>query len=108
MESSKNKIGNVDVLKISGRINAKNAPEFETLLNSYLDSKTKAIVIDGEELEYINSAGFRVLLTIVNKEQFKIYFANCNEQIVELIHGCRFDKIFPIFPSIQEATKELQ
>ena len=105
MESSKSKIGTTDILKISGRINAKNAPEFETLLSSYLDSGATTIVIDGEALEYINSAGFRVLLGTVNKGKLKISFANCNEQIIELIHGCRFDKIFPIFPSIEEAIQ---
>lgn len=108
MESSKSKIDDIDVLRISGRINAKNVPEFENLLNQYLNSNTKAVVIDGKELEYINSAGFRVLLATVNKEQFKIAFANCNEQIIELIHGCRFDKIFPIYASREEAAKELQ
>ena len=51
---------------VEGRLDTLTAPEFEEKLESALDSVEK-LIFDFSELEYISSAGLRVLLAAVNE-----------------------------------------
>ena len=48
-------------LKIEGRLDTMTAPELETVINGLTD-ETKDLTLDMNALEYISSAGLRVLL----------------------------------------------
>ncbi len=48
-------------LKITGRLDATTAPNLEVVIGE-LPSDTKELIFDMSELEYISSAGIRVLL----------------------------------------------
>ena len=49
------------VIALAGRLDTVTAPELETELDSLL-SEEKELVLDMEKLEYISSAGLRVIL----------------------------------------------
>ena len=51
------------VIYLEGRIDTVNAPEIEREINSVLDEAAGEPVLDGSGLEYISSAGLRVLLS---------------------------------------------
>ena len=52
-------------IKLSGRIDSGNAPETEQNILAQLAGKGEcALVLDAEELEYISSAGLRVILRL--------------------------------------------
>ena len=53
-------------LEITGRLDTTTAPNLETIIND-LSSDTKELVFDIAELEYISSAGVRVLLGAYKK-----------------------------------------
>ena len=53
-------------LEITGRLDATTAPNLETVVNE-LSTDTKELVIDMSELEYISSAGIRILLGAYKK-----------------------------------------
>lgn len=57
-----NKDGEKLVLLPEGRIDTVTAPEFSKVIEENIDG-VKDLVIDFEKLEYISSAGLRVLLT---------------------------------------------
>ena len=50
------------VVKLEGRLDTTTAPQLENELKSFMESVT-SLVFDFENLEYISSAGLRVLLT---------------------------------------------
>ena len=54
------------VLEITGRLDTTTAPNLETVINE-LSKDTKELVFDMSELEYISSAGIRVLLGAYKK-----------------------------------------
>ena len=56
-------------LGITGRLDTTTAPNLETVIND-LTQDTKELVFDMSELEYISSAGIRVLLTAYKKMNF--------------------------------------
>ena len=53
-------------LKIAGRLDTMTAPALETAINE-LDNSVKDLVLDMSEVEYISSAGLRVLLSAQKK-----------------------------------------
>lgn len=70
MNISKNKNNNMLSLRLDGRLDTSTAPLLENELNDSLDGVTE-LVLDLEKLEYISSAGLRVILSaqkIMNKQ----------------------------------------
>ncbi len=55
------KIAENTTITLTGRLDTATAPELETRLDSLLPN-TKELVLDMEKLEYISSAGLRVIL----------------------------------------------
>lgn len=49
------------ILKVSGRLDTMTAPELEAVIKDNLDG-VEDLVLDFEDLEYISSAGLRVVL----------------------------------------------
>ena len=74
------------VFKLEGRLDTVTAPEFESELINTLDG-AENLVLDFEKLDYISSAGLRVLLTTQKKMQQK--------GTMKLLHVC--DAILDIF-----------
>ena len=57
--------GCVGIIALTGRIDATTASSFETSCRELLDSGAKKVVVDLGGVEYISSAGLRVILTMV-------------------------------------------
>ena len=84
-------------LKIAGRIDTKTAPELSEALNGALDGIT-SLTFDMEGVEYISSAGLRVLLTAqktMNK-QGEMTVINASEEIMEIFEVTGFIDILTI------------
>ncbi len=84
-------------ITLSGRLDTTSAPELEKELKASLDDVT-SLVIDMTALEYISSAGLRVLLSaqkIMNK-QGKMTVKNVNETIMEIFEVTGFSDILTI------------
>ena len=82
---------------LTGRLDTTTAPELETVIKSSLDGVT-ALNIDMEALEYISSAGLRVLLSaqkIMNK-QGEMKVTHVNETIMEIFEVTGFSDILNI------------
>ena len=61
MTIEKKKEGNRLILAVSGRLDTMTAPELENVIKENLDG-VEELVLDFENLEYISSAGLRVVL----------------------------------------------
>ncbi|HRT32675.1 MAG TPA: STAS domain-containing protein, partial [Anaerolineae bacterium] len=53
-----------DLIKISGRIDSATYPELEAALNELLEAGHFNIVLDMSEVEFISSAGLRLLINV--------------------------------------------
>jgi len=62
MDLREEKVGEVSVLEVAGRIDSTTAPALGGRLTANLEAPTVRIVLDLSRLEYISSAGFRILL----------------------------------------------
>ena len=82
---------------LGGRLDTTTAPELEKELKDSLDG-VAALTIDMKELEYISSAGLRVLLSaqkIMNR-QGEMKLKNVNETIMEIFEVTGFCDILTI------------
>ena len=61
MTIDKKKEGNRLVLAVSGRLDTMTAPELESVIKDNMDG-VEELILDFKDLEYISSAGLRVVL----------------------------------------------
>ena len=84
-------------VKVTGRLDTTTAPELEAELKQSFGGITK-LVLDFMELEYLSSAGLRVLLQaqkIMNK-QGEMVVRNVNETISEIFEVTGFSDVLTI------------
>ena len=84
-------------VSISGRLDTTTSPELEAALKDSLDT-VKELVMDLSDLEYISSAGLRVLLAtqkVMNK-QGEMKVCGVNDVIMEIFEVTGFSDILTI------------
>ena len=90
--------GNTLVLALEGRLDTTTAPQLENELKVSLYD-TKALTLDMEKLEYLSSAGLRVLLAAqkqMQKQKAEMVVVNVNEIIMEVFEITGFVDIITI------------
>ncbi len=82
---------------LSGRLDTNTAPELEKALNTSLEG-VNMLFIDMEKLDYISSAGLRVLLAAQKtmNEQGKMTITHVNEAIMEIFEVTGLSDILTI------------
>ena len=97
MVITKTKEGTSLTLVIEGRLDTTTAPQLESELKSNIDGVDK-LVLEFSSLEYISSAGLRVLLVaqkIMNK-QGSMVIRNVNEDVMDIFDVIGFADILEI------------
>jgi len=56
-------VGEVKVVRMEGSLDTQTSPEAQTQITQLIDQGATKIVINFEELDYVSSAGLRILLT---------------------------------------------
>ena len=82
---------------LEGRLDTNTSPELETALKASLDGVT-ALTLDFEKLEYISSAGLRVLLSAQKtmNRQGTMKLTHVNETIMEIFEVTGFSDILTV------------
>ncbi len=97
MEIKKTLNGNELLVAVEGRLDTTTAPQLEENVRSSIDG-ISSLVFNFEKLEYISSAGLRVLLAmqkIMNK-QGSMTIRNVNETVMEVFEVTGFVDILTI------------
>ena len=91
------KTNNSAILQISGRLDTTTAPVLDKTINEELEGVTD-IVLDVKGLEYISSAGLRVLLSAQKKFQKigSMKLVNVCEMVMEIFEMTGFADILVI------------
>ena len=97
MKITKTLNGDVLTVALEGRLDTTTAPELDEDLKESA-ANVNELIMDLEKLEYISSAGLRVLLTyhkaMMRKDGMKILHAN--EMIMEVFDITGFSEVFTI------------
>lgn len=106
MELKETNEGDVAVLAPVGRIDSSNAKQFEEALLGRLTTTEGGVLVDLSELQYISSAGLRVVLLAAKQQQQKgRKFALCSPspEILEVFEVSGFNKIIDIHQQKNDA-----
>ncbi|MEO5357345.1 MAG: STAS domain-containing protein [Nitrospirae bacterium YQR-1] len=109
MEVKTDKINGVDVIYLSGRMDASNAPEFDEKMKDVMEQAKGKIVVSLKELEYVSSAGLRSFLAIakeIKKKEGKLAFAEPTEQVFKVLKMSGLNTVLKICSSMEEAMQE--
>jgi len=103
--------GEVTVLEVKGRIDSTTAPVLGEKLTGALATPQRRLVLDLRQLEYISSAGFRVLLLAAKRaEEAGSRFVLCSVsgKVRQLFDLGGFLDLFPISASREEGIVAVQ
>ena len=109
MEVVEKKQDGICILILKGRLDANTADEFRTKILQIIDDGTHNIVLDCEGLDYISSAGLRVVLEATKKvkqSQGKIVLCSLQPYIQEIFEVSKFDAFLSLTSGLDDALKE--
>ncbi len=106
MEIDEAKNGDVVLIGLTGRLDSNTSGSLEQKLLALIDKGEKQFIIDFCDLEYISSAGLRVLLLAAKRSKAvngKIVLSSLKIHIKEVFDLAGFSPVFPICQSREEA-----
>ena len=83
------------ILEVTGRLDTITAPALDKTINDNL-GEAKSIILDLKNLEYISSAGLRVLLATHKKMKGALKLINVQESVMEVFEITGFADILEI------------
>lgn len=110
MKVEQKKAGRVLVLAPEGRLDSSTAKAFEESIVGCIDSGESQVVVDFQRLDYISSAGLRVILMAAKKlkgQGGRIALSSLNQNIREVFDISGFSSILDIHPSQDAAVQSL-
>lgn len=98
--------GGVLTVKVEGRVDSTNAPSLEREIFSFIDANPcDKVVLDAENLEYISSAGLRVVLKL-KKAKTNSEIVNVNNDVYEIFEMTGFTDLIKICRRIRQFSIE--
>ncbi|MBE6719540.1 MAG: STAS domain-containing protein [Ruminococcaceae bacterium] len=95
----------VMTVKLTGRIDSANAAETEKKINEQIGDFDGELVLDASELEYISSAGLRVILRL-KKANKSTKVINCNSEVYEIFDMTGFTEMMDIAKAYRKLSVE--
>jgi anti-sigma B factor antagonist len=93
MEIKNQKEGDQLTINLVGRLDTNTAPELEKELETLIDDSVKTAILDLKELDYVSSAGLRVILGLQKQMSGKsgsLTVRGANESIIEVFEMTGF------------------
>jgi anti-sigma B factor antagonist len=98
----------VSIIDVEGEFNAFAEPVLMDAYNQASDGQARAIILNFEELEYMNSSGIGLLVTLlirINREKQKLMTYGLSEHYRSIFQITRLDDAIAIHDSEEEAVR---
>lgn len=102
-------IDKIIILRLLGRLDAASSSVLHDKLKVLFNDKHYVILLDFSNIDYLSSAGLRILLSFTKKckeNKGRLGIFNINEDVMEVIKLTGFDKILNIYKKEKEAFLE--
>ncbi len=104
MEINTTQYKHCDLVKASGRIDSLTAPELAEAMDEILNAGRYKIVLDMEDVDYMSSAGLRVLIntqkTCKRYNRGELVLARVPQRIYEALDLAGFVPLFKFFDDV--------
>ena len=98
----------INIYRLIGRLDTNTSPGFEKKLFQAISDGSKNMVVDFKDIDYISSAGLRVILKAfkaLQREDGRIMLCSMQDYIRELFEITGIDAVVPIVANIDDALK---
>ncbi|PID63202.1 MAG: anti-anti-sigma factor [Ignavibacteriae bacterium] len=105
----KHGVGNVNVLKVKGYLDAHTAPELENAFNNLINEKQYKVVVNFKELQYISSAGLGVFMAYVEtmrENNGDIKFCELKDDVYNIFDLLGFPMLYEFYKEEKEAVEK--
>lgn len=107
MKVETRELKHVSVVTVSGRVDSATAPDLQKALQDLLDSDQKQLVLDLKDVDYMSSAGLRVLVALqkaAKKNGGALRLAQLSVRVSEVLELAGLAPVFDIYPDVVEAV----
>jgi anti-sigma B factor antagonist len=108
MEIIEEKQSGINIFRLNGRLDSNTSQGFEQKLFEAISDGTKSMVVDFKDLDYISSAGLRVILKAtkaIKREDGRIMLCSMQDYVKEVFEIAGFDSFLPIVATMDEALE---
>ncbi len=110
MEITRKEENGIVSIAIKGRLDADSAPQAEKVVRDALEGPVNRMLFNLSSLEYLSSAGLRVLLSAakeMRRREGKIVLCSLNEFVKEIFEVSGFQSLIAITDSIESGLEVL-
>ena len=110
MEINHKQAGGIVYVTIKGRLDADSALEAEKTVSDAFAGDTKKLLFDLGALDYLSSAGLRILLSAakeIKRRDGKIVLCALTQFVKEIFEVSGFEALIPIEDSVESGVKIL-
>jgi anti-anti-sigma factor len=99
-----------DIVRVSGRIDATTSGELDATVHGLVDNGRGPVVLDFAEVDYISSAGLRVLLIALralSAKGRKLALAALNPDVMDVVRLTGFDRLLNCYGDVDGALEKV-
>jgi len=108
MDVKEEQVGGITLLQVTGRLDSTTSPALGERLSGILDAGAARLLVDFSQLEYISSAGFRILLQAAKRAEqkaAKLVLCGLSAKVRQLFDIGGFLDLFSITATRDEGIK---
>ena len=108
MEIIEKKQNDIQIFKINGRLDSNTSPALEDKIFGAIKNDSLNMIIDFEDLDYISSAGLRIILKAsktLKRSEGSIVLCSMQDYVKEVFEIAGFDTFLPIAGQMDDALK---
>lgn len=110
MEVSLEERGEVVIVRVKGRLDAASSPQLQAAIDSVVDGGHFKILLNFQEVDYLSSAGMRLMLAVSKKLsslEGKVVACSLHDDVMEVIKMAGFNQVIEFYPSESESLAHL-
>lgn len=110
MNLTQSSIGTSDILAVEGRVDATTSKDLEAAVLGLAANGSGSVVLDFSGVEYISSAGLRVLLIglkTLTAKQRRLALASLNSDVMDVVRLTGFDKLLNCYDDVDAALNAI-
>ncbi len=97
------------VVRAQGRLDSDSAPAFKEQIRDVAQTELDFVVLDLEAVDFIDSSGLSALvsaLKAIRQQGGMLNLCKPQPQVLTALRLTLLDRVFPIFPSVEDALSE--
>jgi anti-sigma B factor antagonist len=98
----------IKIVEVEGEVDLYSSPQLRKILMDLTKEERKSILVELGKVKYMDSSGIATLveaLQQISKYNGKLKLANLRDAVRDVFELSRLDKVFDIYPTINDALK---